>query len=797
MEKEPTYRNDHGAAKPDFLKLVLNDSALEERTDNTTGVEEASEILFITTFPPQECGVSSYSYDLTQALGNKFSAFKIKICVIESVAKRHKYPANVKWSLNPSNPESYEHLLETVNGRSAIKLVVLQYEKDFFDGCEECLVNFLGSLKKPIVTIVHSMQPEPDAATRENVQRISSASDVVIAMTENAVKILTGEYKLRKEKIVLIPYGSHLVSHLDKDFLKNKYGLRNRRVLSTFGFLDPKKSIETTLEALPQIVKTSPDVIFLVLGKTNANTLQEEGEKYRTYLESKVAELKLQDHVRFVNYHLPLNNLLEYLQLTDIYLFTSIDSTRVVNETISYAMSCACPVISTPVTYAREMLANDVGIFVEHKNPRMLCEAVNRLLYNEKLRRELSLKSLRRVAVNSWENISILYARLFRDLLGEEIILSQNLPRINFAGLKNNTTNFGVVQYSCLNQPDMNAGYTLNDNIIALVTMCSKYELQAEENDLHHVQTYFSFMQHCLQTESYFLNHVDRKGVFTEENNTSNLADVNGKAIWALGYLISLRSVLPSALIESADMMMKKVLFKINTLHSTRAMAFTIKGLYYYNIDKRSEEISSSIKGLANRLVQMFRQSSEKSWHWYESYMAGINSVLPEALLCAYETTGENIYREVAKASFDFLLEQMSAKEPLRSVNGQEPVFHAKDQCIDTSYTILALDRFYHVFKEKAYLEKMQKAFAWFHGDNNLQQIIYNPGTGGCYGSLDKKSADLDQGTTSTLHYLVARLVMEKYAVKGQMRSLPLIKDANAGADASINDKLQGQKQVA
>jgi hypothetical protein len=38
---------------------------------------------------------------------------------------------------------------------------------------------------------------------------------------------------------------------------------------------------------------------------------------------------------------------------------------------------------------------------------------------------------------------------------------------------------------------------------------------------------------------------------------------------------------------------------------------------------------------------------------------------------------------------------------------------------------------------------------------------------------------------------------MEKYAIKGQMRSLPLIKDINTNTDPGINDKLQGQKQVA
>ena len=38
------------------------------------------EILFITTYPPRECGIATYSQDLIKALNNKFkNSFKIKI----------------------------------------------------------------------------------------------------------------------------------------------------------------------------------------------------------------------------------------------------------------------------------------------------------------------------------------------------------------------------------------------------------------------------------------------------------------------------------------------------------------------------------------------------------------------------------------------------------------------------------------------------------------------------------------------------------------------------------------------
>ena len=57
----------------------------------------------------------------------------------------------------------------------------------------------------------------------------------------------------------------------------------------------------------------------------------------------------------------------------------------------------------------------------------------------------------------------------------------------------------------------------------------------------------------------------------------------------------------------------------------------------------------------------------------------------------------------------------------------------------------------------------MEIGFSWFLGKNHLNQIIYNPCTGGCYDGLEDKYINLNQGAESTVSYLMARLMMEKY----------------------------------
>jgi hypothetical protein len=75
---------------------------------------------------------------------------------------------------------------------------------------------------------------------------------------------------------------------------------------------------------------------------------------------------------------------------------------------------------------------------------------------------------------------------------------------------------------------------------------------------------------------------------------------------------------------------------------------------------------------------------------------------------------------------------------------------------------------FYDRFNKKEYLDKMIQAFNWFLGENRLNQIVYNPCTGGCYDGLEEHNVNLNQGAESTVSYLLARLTMQKYIDKNE-----------------------------
>lgn len=730
---------------------------------------ELSEILFITSYPPRVCGIATYSHDLIKALVNKFrDSLSIKVCALESGDADYHYGREVKYILKTSISHQYEELALKINSDNCIKIVLIQHEFGFFKVQEQSFQKFLNKLSKPVIIVFHTVLPKPDIHLKIKVQNIADACESVVVMTNNTMQLLADVYEVEKQKISVIPHGTHLVPHLSKDILKKRHGLTDRKVLTTFGLLSSGKSIETTLNALPAIVKTNPEVVFLILGKTHPEVVKNEGEKYRGKLETIVKAKKLTGHVVFINRFLPLPDLLEYLQLTDIYLFTTNDPNQAVSGTFVYAMSCGCPIISTPIPHAKEVLTKDTGIIFDFRDSGQLANSVIRLLNDEPLRKSISSNTLQKVVSTSWENSAVAHAMLFERISGD-MALRFNRPPINLGHLKKMTTAIGIIQFSKINQPDISSGYTLDDNARALITMCMYFKLRGDEESLNYIRLYLGFIRKCLQPAGNFLNYLDRFDKFTDQNNVVNLDDSNGRAIWALGYLVSAKDLLPEDIVSEAISIIQKTMPHLETIYSTRAMAFSIKGLYYYHSTGESPETSALIQTLAKRLVQMYKHESVEEWDWFEGYLTYANSILPEAMLYAWMVTGETIYRDIARSSLDFLLSLTFNENGIEVISNKnwlqkgKKAGHFGEQPIDVAYTMMTLSKFYDELKEEEYRLKMETAFNWFLGDNRLHQIVYNPCTGGCYDGLEETHVNLNQGAESTISYLMARLIIEGY----------------------------------
>lgn len=726
-------------------------------------------ILCISTYPPYECGIATFCQDLINAIDRNFKdSINIQVCALRQKNMTEQYSEPVSYILEADEESAYGEMANSINEDRDIDIIYIQHEFGLFGGLYgDYLLGLLLNLRKPFVISFHTVLPSPDENRLKLVQAIGKLSEKVVAMTQSSMDILHREYGIPVSKMIRIPHGTHLAEWGDSSKLKQQGGLSDRLLLSTFGLLSANKAIETAIEAMDTIRVYFPNALYLVLGKTHPQVVAHEGEQYRRMLEERVAALDLGEHVRFVNKYLSLKELLEYLAMTDIYLFTSKDPDQAVSGTFAYAMASGCPIISTPFLQAKETLTGDTGMLVGFNDPAGLANAAVRLLSDDSRRHNMSMNTYHATRGSIWENVAAAYVRLFAALTATSETIYPGLPEISLRHFRRLTDDTGMLQFAAISTPDPDSGYTLDDNARALIAMCMHYELKKDINTIAVIRKYLDLVIFCQQADGTFLNYIDRDKRFTPQNKEVNLDDSNARAVWALGVLISCHYMLPYSMVSRAEKALRKTLSWVADLESPRAIAFSIKGLSLYFGKSPDTAIRDQVIRLGDRLRQKYDDASSDSWAWFEKYLTYANAVLPEAMLYAYLLSGKEKHLSAAMESMSFLTERVFTGKYIQVMSNKgrtaaDDTYQFGEQSIDVCYTILALETFYKIRKDPRHLEELRMAFSWYQGNNHLNQVLYNPVSGGCFDGLEENHVNQNQGAESTVCYLIARLVMEK-----------------------------------
>jgi len=373
--------------------------------------------VYIGTYPPKECGIASFTMDAVNA--TDLAGWRSYVIAVDDCDTTNEYhDTKVIMTIGKECLGDYHRAAKLIADRN-FGVVCIEHEYGIYGGDDGAyVIDFVKAVKAPVVVTLHTVLPQPSESQRRIVKELEKHCAAFVVMAKTAVDILRTAYGVSAGKIHVIPHGAPMVPFEADKSAKARFGLQGRRVISTFGLISPNKGIEDAIQAMRSVVDAEPTATYLVLGQTHPVIKRREGEWYRDQLVQQVADLGLQDNVRFVDKYLSLQELLNYLLATDVYITPYYaNPNQITSGTLAYAVAAGKVVVSTSYLHAKELLAEGRGFLYPFRDVDELARITGKVLTDHTLFERTRKLAYAYGRAMTWPSVGVRYARLYTGLM--------------------------------------------------------------------------------------------------------------------------------------------------------------------------------------------------------------------------------------------------------------------------------------------------------------------------------------------------------------------------------------------
>jgi hypothetical protein len=631
----------------------------------------------------------------------------------------------------------------------------------------------MSRLDMPIVTTLHTVLSEPTAAQRLVFTQIAERSARLIVMAEKGRELLSQLYHVPADAIDVIPHGIPDMDFVEPNAAKAKLGFSDRSVILTFGLLSPAKGIEVMIDAMPLILKSCPDAVYVVLGATHPNLVRDQGEAYRENLHARVTALGIEKHVVFMDQFVDLTTLLEFISMCDVYVTPYLNEAQMTSGTLAYSFGLGKAVVSTPYWHARDLLADGRGILVPFGDTQAIGAEVASLLTDHVRRFALRSQAYASSRAMTWARVADRYLEAFKEARGHLRAGQTNssrsrpairggsaLPQTELTYFLTMCDDTGLLQHAVHSVPDRSHGYCIDDNARALL-LSSKLNATGETPLTENMTSRFAaFVQHAWNSdERRFRNFMGFDRRWLESKGSE---DSHGRTLWALGECARRDS---NATRRSwAASLFAEALTIVESFQSPRAWAFALIGLDGYCAARPKDRSAHLMRlVLADRLMDLFACVTTEDWVWFEEGLSYDNARLPQALIATGEACGVPAYTNAGIRTLRWLMtKQMAPEGHFRPIGTdgfgdvRKRPHQFDQQPLEVAATMSACFAAWRADHGDEWKSGATNAFDWFLGDNDLSSPLVDLELGSCRDGLHRLRANENMGGESVVSYLLA-----------------------------------------
>lgn len=731
-------------------------------------------LAIVSTYVPRKCGLATFA----QFVGAWFAKAGAhdepmpRVVALTDADQAYDYPQEVSFEIRADVHADYELAADYLN-RAPIDIVNLQHEYGIFGGVAGgWVLDFALRLEKPLLVTLHTVLTEPSPDQRRVLSDLAEVSSGVIALARSAIPTLEEIYGIPKGKVTLIRHGAPDLPFSDPEFFKESLDLTGRRVMLTFGHLGPGKGIEMAIQALAQIVREFPNVVYLVVGATHPELIRQQGESYRNNLIALAKDLGVSDHIRFINKHVSDTELAEYLQAAEIYVSPYSDAAQVSSGPLAFATGAGKAIIATPYVAAKELLASGRGIVTPFKDPAALAENLRTVLSDPLVTVKMRKAAYKFGRSFTWENVG----KATREIVSELVeghrrgFPSSDKPKMspptrNWSHLLHLTDNVGVLQHAKHSIADRIHGYCTDDNARAVIAACLEFRMSGCPDAARVARKGMEFVLHAKRPKSKRIRNFmsfERKWL-----ERAGAEDSHGRAVWASG-VVAAQGPNDNTR-RCAFELFHEIAYWLTSATSPRAWAYGMLGCAAY-LDKYPGDLHVKQLGLSlgSQLISLYCRNSADDWNWFENVLTYDNARKSEALLAMAPCDTSGKLRAVGIESLDWLFSVCKdPKTKCISLIGSDGWWgHGRSravfdqQPVDAAALVAAASRAYSLTEDSVWLDRMQAAFEWFLGRNILGIPIVDPESGGCRDGLTPIGANRNMGAESSISWMLAQLEM-------------------------------------